>query len=178
MNSIDDVNTLIDAGRDPNLSQIIRNFPTGVGKKPVEQVILTHSHYDHAEMITQIRKEFNPLVYAYPSYQKADRYLTGGEFIKIADRICEIIYAPGHSNDSICIYSKQDGILFTGDLPLNVRDTNGTYQYDYIQVLETLVTKKINVIYPGHDAPIIVDAENMLRNSLDNARKTLRSKEK
>lgn len=169
-NSINDVNTLIDAGRDPNLIQAIKNTPTGVGKKPVEQVILTHCHYDHAEMIALIRKEYNPLVYAYPSYQKADRYFEGGEIIKVADRMCEIIYAPGHSNDSICIYCEQDGILFSGDLPLNVRDTSGTYQYDYIQVLETLTTKKINVIYPGHDAPI-TNANEMILNSLNNAKK-------
>ena len=91
-NTLDDVNTLIDAGRDPNLIHIIRNISTCVGKKPLEQVILTHSHYDHTGMITEIKKEFNPLLYAYLTYQKADIYLKGGEKIKIADRMCEMKY--------------------------------------------------------------------------------------
>jgi len=72
-NALDDVNTLIDAGRDPNLIHIIRNISTGVGKKPIDQIILTHSHYDHTGMITEIKKEFNPLLCAYLTYQKAEK---------------------------------------------------------------------------------------------------------
>ena len=46
-NSLSDVNTLFDVGRDPNILEILNNTSTGFGKKRVEQVVLTHSHYDH-----------------------------------------------------------------------------------------------------------------------------------
>ncbi|MEA1943993.1 MAG: MBL fold metallo-hydrolase, partial [Euryarchaeota archaeon] len=45
-NAIDDLNTLVDVGRDPSVIEKINNASTGVGKKRVEQVVLTHSHYD------------------------------------------------------------------------------------------------------------------------------------
>jgi glyoxylase-like metal-dependent hydrolase (beta-lactamase superfamily II) len=114
-------------------------------------------------------------LYAYLTYQKADIYLKGGEKIKIADRMCEIIHTPGHSNDSICIYCERDGILFSGDLPLNVRDVNGTYLDDYVRVLENLASKEISVIYPGHDNPITNNAKEMILNSLQNVRKAHQS---
>ena len=39
--AIDDVNTLIDVGNDPAILEQISLAPTGVGKKPIEQVIFT-----------------------------------------------------------------------------------------------------------------------------------------
>lgn len=171
-NAISDINTLIDAGRDPNIIPSIRQIPTGVGKKAVDLIILTHNHYDHAELVPILKKEFNPLVLAYLSYQNADEYLKGQEIIKVADRMCEIIHAPGHSNDSICLYFKEDKILFSGDFPINLIDTNGTYPDDYIDILDKLSNRQINTIYPGHGNPI-PDANKVIMRSLRNAKNGL-----
>ena len=46
--TVDDVNTLIDVGRDKSIIRKIENINTGLGKKKIDQVILTHSHSDHA----------------------------------------------------------------------------------------------------------------------------------
>ncbi|MBW1746511.1 MAG: MBL fold metallo-hydrolase, partial [Deltaproteobacteria bacterium] len=43
----DDVNALIDAGRDHSIIEKIKKLDTGVGKKKLEKVVLTHGHYDH-----------------------------------------------------------------------------------------------------------------------------------
>jgi len=170
-NAIDDVNTLIDVGRDPSVIQMIENQDTGVGKKRVAQVILTHSHYDHTFLLPRIRAAFKPIVCAYPSFREADRYLKDGEFVKIADRTFEIIYTPGHSHDSICIYCEQDRVLFSGDVNLNIKTSGGTFQDDYVQALERLSTKNIKTIYPGHGSPIIGNADEGIRRTLMNAKK-------
>ena len=73
-NALEDVNTLIDVGRDPSLVQMIKERYTGVGKKPIDQVILTHGHYDHTGMLDEVRAAFNPVVWAYKSFRQADRY--------------------------------------------------------------------------------------------------------
>ena len=46
-NALQDVNTLVDVGTDGYVLDEIATASTGVGKRPVERVILTHSHFDH-----------------------------------------------------------------------------------------------------------------------------------
>ena len=64
-NAIEDVNTLVDVGQDRGVLAKIANAPTGVGKTRVAQVILTHSHYDHAGMLGRVREEYHPICYAF-----------------------------------------------------------------------------------------------------------------
>ena len=60
--AIEDINTLIDVGADPSVIEKINQSPTGVGKKPVEQVIFTHSHFDHTALLPTIRAQYQPIV--------------------------------------------------------------------------------------------------------------------
>ena len=116
-NAIGDLNTLVDVGRDPSVIEKINNASTGVGKHRVEQVVLTHSHYDHASLLPQIKKTFNPEVYAYShSLEGVDHLLKDGDTLKLGDRIFEVIYTPGHSSDSICLYCEEERVLFAGDV--------------------------------------------------------------
>ena len=59
---LEDVNTLVDVGQDPAILASIDKAPTGVGKWPVEQVVLTHSHSDHCALLPQVRAVFHPRV--------------------------------------------------------------------------------------------------------------------
>lgn len=59
--AIDDVNTLIDVGNDPSIIERIATAPTGLGKRPVEQVIITHNHSDHTGILPLIRKLYSLL---------------------------------------------------------------------------------------------------------------------
>lgn len=166
-NAIDDVNTLIDVGRDPFVIEKINNASTGVGKHRVERVILTHSHYDHASLLPQIREMFNPVVYAFsPFLDGVDNLLKDGEMVKAGDRMFEIIYTPGHSNDSICIYCEEDHVLFAGDTAVIITSTNGSYDEDFISALERLCRRDIRSIYFGHGKPLFDNCNERIRASL------------
>ena len=76
-------------------------------------------------------------------------------FINIDDFNCEIIYTPGHKEDSISIYFKEQNIMFTGDFifksAIGRTDLPGG---DYNEMLKSLTKLKKydkNIkIYPGH----------------------------
>ena len=168
-NALDDVNTLIDTGRDIKIIDRIMEASTGVGKKRIEQVILTHSHYDHAGMVKEIKKSFNPRFYAFAdSLDDIDINLKGGEKLQIGDRMFDVLYTPGHSNDSICLYNADEKILFSGDTNLIVSSTDGTYEKNYVEVIKSIACLDIEKIFPGHGGPLVNECNRMIHGSLNN----------
>lgn len=172
-NAINDVNTLIDVGRDDSIIEKINNASTGVGKKRIEHVILTHSHYDHSSLLPRIKHEYNSLVYANSAVLGGvDVILKGGEIIKIGDRHFEVIHTPGHSADSICLYCEEERVLFSGDTPIIIINSDGTYEETFIEILSKIAMKNIDTIYFGHGNPLSYDCKKALQNSLNNIKKS------
>ncbi len=170
-NAMDDVNTLVDVGRDLGALEIIFEISTGVGKKPVEKVVLTHNHYDHTSMLQNVKTIFNPRVYAWSkSLEGVDRILKDGETIRMGDQYFEVIHTPGHSTDSICLYCPAEGVLFSGDTPVIIRSTDSTYEEDFIRAMEKLSRREVKAIYFGHGEPLLDGCGIALRKSLDNIR--------
>jgi len=170
-NTISDVNTLVDVGREPAIIPELLAASTGVGKKRVEQVILTHSHYDHVSLLPLIREMFGPRVYAASaSFPDVDVILHGGEHMKLGDCEFEVIASPGHSNDSVCLYCAEEGVLFAGDTPLVIRTAGGTYEPEFVAALETICSKDVRSIYFGHGPPLQERCNEVLKESLENTR--------
>lgn len=158
-NTLDDVNTLVDVGNDTNVISRIQKAPTGVGKKRIEKVVLTHSHFDHASMLLPICKEFNPVVYAFSrSIENIDHTLADGEKIRMGDRLFEVLHCPAHSSDSICLFNKEDGLMFSGDIGLNNVCYNDQQDSEMRELLIKLSAIGIHMIYPGHGNPFSLEA--------------------
>jgi len=170
-NSMKDVNALVDVGRDLSILEMILEMPTGVGKKQVEKVVLTHNHFDHTSMLGNVKTVFHPRVYAYSkSLEGVDRILKDGDTIILGDRYFEVIHTPGHSSDSICLFCAEDGVLFSGDSPVIIRSTDGRYEDDFIKAMEKLCRREVKSIYFGHGEPMLEGCSAALRRSLDNIR--------
>ena len=163
---LEDVNTLVDVGQDPAILAGIARAPTGVGKWPVEQVVLTHDHSDHCALLPQVRAAFHPKVLAFsPNIGGVDSLLRDGDSIKMGDQYFEVIHTPGHSSDSICLYNQADGVLFAGDTPLLISTTTGTYEADFLAALEKVCTRDVRTIYFGHGPPLTERCNERLRQS-------------
>lgn len=172
-NALDDQNTLIDVGRDPSIIEKIQNARTGVGKRKLDQVILTHSHYDHAMLIPEIKEVFSPRTYAFSQSQKnIDIILRGQETLRIGDRLFEVIHTPGHTQDSICLYCEEDGVLFVGDTPVIIRVPGSTYDEGFVQAMLYIATKDVREIYFGHGRPMLEYCNSAIQNSIANLRKS------
>jgi glyoxylase-like metal-dependent hydrolase (beta-lactamase superfamily II) len=169
---VDDVNALIDVGRDPMIIDKIKELDTGVGKKRVEKVLLTHGHYDHAALLPHINDEFAPEVYSFHPFEGVSHSLRDGQTLRLADRLFEVIYTPSHTNDSICLYCPEEGVLFSGDAPLMITARDASYHEDFVSALERIARRDIRAIYPGHGSPITERAKHLIYMSLDNLRKS------
>lgn len=171
-NAIEDINTLIDVGRDPAVIEKINVASTGIGKKRIEQVALTHSHYDHASLLPVIREEYSPKVYAFSrSLDGVDCLLKDGDILKMGDREFEVIYSPGHSNDSICLFCEEDKVLFVGDSPVVGLEDSGSHESGFVKALEKICRRDVRSIYYGHGNPLFDHCNRRIRESLKKARK-------
>jgi glyoxylase-like metal-dependent hydrolase (beta-lactamase superfamily II) len=154
-NGIEDVNTLIDVGCDHSIIPMIDIINTGLGKKKIDQVIITHSHSDHSGLLPVIKEVYKPVVYAFnPHLPGVDRILHDGDFIKIGEKQFEIYHITSHSFDSVCLYNEADGILFAGDTTFPIEFENKKLEEENKQVLLRLCGKKVTRIYYGHGAMI------------------------
>lgn len=171
-NLLGDVNTLIDPGTDGSVIEQIETLSTGCGKIPVEQVILTHNHFDHAGGVEAIKQRYGARVYAWTEGKHVDELLHDGQIITAGDDQLQVLHTPGHSSDSICLYNHTHRVLFSGDTQLRVRSSEGGYPAEYIEALRRLSTFKINTVYSGHDEPIVQNAEGIIRETLQNVRKS------
>lgn len=169
-NAMDDISTLIDVGNDPTVIERIQSTPTGVGKRTVDQVIITHGHFDHTELLEEVRAQFDPIVYAFSPYLTPDVLLADGQHLRCGDREFEVIYTPGHSDDSICLYCQTDGILFVGDTPVVIRSDDSSYEDRFVWALERIAQKDVRTIFFGHGSPLTENANAVLAESLRNVK--------
>ncbi|OGU17361.1 MAG: MBL fold metallo-hydrolase [Geobacteraceae bacterium GWC2_53_11] len=163
-----DVNTLIDPGTDGSVIDQIGLLSTGCGKVPVEQIILTHNHFDHAAGVDIFKHRYGTRVYAWSEGKDVDELLHDGQIIKAGDDLLQVLHTPGHSSDSICLYSKAHRILFSGDTQVRIHVAGGTYAPEYVETLKRLSTLRISTIYSGHDQPIVSNAEEIIQETLRN----------
>jgi glyoxylase-like metal-dependent hydrolase (beta-lactamase superfamily II) len=169
-NTIDDVNTLVDVGADISVIDDLDEIYTGVGKKKIDQVILTHAHSDHTAILPMIRERYQPVVCAYSVFSDGiDRILRDGEMIRMGEHWFEVIHMPGHTEDSILLFDKNSGALFVGDSPVIIRAPGGSYQERFISALKRLCRRNVRTIYFGHGEPQHDNALETLRHSLQNA---------
>lgn len=169
-NQLDAVNTLIDPGTDGYVLSEIEKIYTGCGKVAVEQVLLTHNHFDHAAAASLFRQKYGARVYGWVDGPGVDNLLKEGQLLKAGDDYLEVIHTPGHSSDSVAFYCQSQKLLFSGDTQLRIRTTGGKYTRDYVDTLLKLAQREIKLIYPGHDEPFDKDVRSILLNTLQNVR--------
>jgi glyoxylase-like metal-dependent hydrolase (beta-lactamase superfamily II) len=163
---LEDVNTLVDVGQDPAILKSIERAPTGVGKWPVEQVVLTHCHSDHTALLPQVRAAFHPKVFAFsPNPGVVHCLLSDGDVLRMGDAYFDVIHMPGHSSDSVCFHNRTEGVLFVGDSPVLNGSATATYEAGFLAAMEKLCCLDVRQIYFGHGAPLMERCNERLRES-------------
>ncbi len=119
-------------------------------------IIDTHTHADHFSLAAVLKKEFNASVLMYEKAISgvATQRLRDNDEITLGSEKIKAIYAPGHTDDTVNLYTGKH--LFTADVLLigSVGRTdfqNGSPEsmFDTLQRLKKLPDETI--VYPGHD---------------------------
>lgn len=162
------MNTIIDIGRDNVIFEKFDGLSKGLGKKLIDQIILTHNHYDHTSLLETVKDIYSPKVYAFSPYLKGvDILVKSGESILIGDRYFEVIHTPGHTQDSICLYCSENGYLFVGDTPVILKSSNWSFEESYVRSMEYLCKKNVSNIFFGHGPPMENGCNERLSKTLD-----------
>jgi glyoxylase-like metal-dependent hydrolase (beta-lactamase superfamily II) len=172
-----DRNTLIDAGSSnlANLAHFMHEMTImskGIGKMAVEQVVITHEHFDHAGGFAGIDRQFAPLTYAWIPQGSRRGEARDGARIRVGDQEAVLLHTPGHSEDSMCVFLPESGTLFSGDTVFRITDNLGSYPRSYVSYLERLAALDIRAVYPGRGSPILSGALSFIRDCSDNVRRS------
>lgn len=112
--------------------------------KKVDGVIITHNHFDHIGALDQFDRK---IVYDYHNLHEGINTIGNFTF--------EVIYTPGHKEDSLSIYFDSSKCIFVGDFifknTIGRTDLPGGNMNDMLNSI--VKTNRFNnsiVIYPGH----------------------------
>ncbi len=86
--------------------------------------------------------------------------LHDGDVVDLGNRKLEVIHTPGHSDDSVMLLDRANGIIFTGDTyyPAPLYAHTGTSNLKvYAETMAKVATlaPELKYIYPSHNEPIV-----------------------
>ena len=140
---------------DPSYSpELIYDFAKGNNYK-IGYIFVTHDHYDHTNGNDEIMKltGIRPLLFDDKDPETGIHITDGAEFA-LGNLKIKILYTPGHTNDSICVYIGD--AVFTGDT-LFVGKVGGTdfgaqARVEYDSLHKKLMTLPDSTrVFPGHN---------------------------
>lgn len=143
------------------------------GHGPVEQVLLTHRHPDHAAGARRFAELVGAPVHAVdPEHWLGSEGLAEGDVIAAAGLEIRVLATPGHTSDSLCFVLDGDAqpCVLTGDTVLGRGTTVIAHPdgrlVDYLESLRRLARLPDGVtVLPGH-GPELPDAGEIARDYL------------
>ena len=174
---------IIDTGTGFYNRKLVEEIEEYVNIEDIDYIILTHEHFDHcggakklkelsdasifihekgAEVLEKGEQWSSTLFNARQPVVKVEQKLKEGDRIYLGDAVLEVIYTPGHSEGSICLYERNTSSLFSGDTVFAHGGVGRTdfYGGNFIQLtksIKKLLKLPVKNLYPGHGDYVIED---------------------
>jgi glyoxylase-like metal-dependent hydrolase (beta-lactamase superfamily II) len=144
-----------------------------VGEREVVAVICTHAHPDHVAAAFGAAERDEAPIALHPRDlslwrdthdEEPDIEMADGGIFEVADVSLEVIFSPGHSPGSVCLYCEELGVVFSGDTLLASGPAPYCGEYpDFPRQLtaigEYLLTLPADTrVLPGHGEETTVEA--------------------
>ena len=127
-----------------------------INNREVLGVIITHYHYDHIGALDLIINEYKVKVY--------DNNTLNEGINKIGPFTFEMLKTPGHKEDLISIYFKEEKVMFVGDFifkgTIGRTDLEGSNPSDMQKSIMKIKKYPLDtIIYPGHGVKTTLEYE-------------------
>ena len=152
----------------------------------VKYLVLTHAHFDHADYIEKYKLTFpearvvahesevavmtdfeanvslyfgTPKNYGYP-----DKAVKEGDIIALGSAEYRVLHTPGHTPGSICLYSREQRLMLTGDTLFEAGRGRCDLKYgsenDMARSLKRLLAMDGDIVFlPGHGGASTIGRE-------------------
>ena len=163
-------------------------------KIPPSYIILTHSHFDHVGALDALHKLYPKVIIASSEYSELSTqgikeqaktllgiYYNSTCYNQDSFEIPEpnlrlkdgqqlgpfkILYTPGHTMDSLCLYSAEDSVLFSGDTlfcgSYGRTDLGGSIEDIKESLTRLLKLPPQTTVLPGHGEATTIEEEQQL----------------
>ena len=170
------VPTLIDAGTGE--PQHLEALERALGGARLAQVLVTHSHVDHASGVIAIAERMPHVRFLKMPWPEEDvawrvrwHPLTDGEVVAAGDSALAAIHTPGHSPDHLCFWHQDSRQLFCGDLAWKgstvvIPSSHGGDVAAYLASLERILHFLPQTMLPAH-GPVIDRPMELLREYIE-----------
>ena len=121
-----------------------------VGHRTVNQVLVTHTHSDHAPLANPLARDLGVPAVGYaagPNFDPEIRLLDGARF-EVGTVEVQVVHTPGHADDHLCF--RAGNVLFTGDHIMGGSSVMVEKMGPYLYSLEKLKGSGLEKLYPGH----------------------------
>jgi hydroxyacylglutathione hydrolase len=154
----------------------------------VKQIVVTHAHIDHIASAATLKEITGaPVIYskadlpqlgimgeqaawlgvATPEVKPPDHSPADGEMVKVRGVEASVIYTPGHTEGSLCLYMPSEGLLLAGDTLF----AGGVGRTDFpggntAKLMESLKERLMplpdaTVVVPGHGPETTIGIERV-----------------
>lgn len=157
----------------------------------IEQILLTHSHWDHTAEVYKLKKMLDdvpvsvhtldagnledpgsdkmPILFTLKGV-KPDHLLEDKELLKIGNLRIQVIHTPGHTPGGICFYFPDDHVLVSGDTLFRGTIGNLSFPTGEPDLMWDSLKKLAGLpgdtkVYPGHGDPTTIAEEKWIKNA-------------
>jgi len=190
--------TIIDCGTGLHNQYVEEKIRKILDPVKVKQIILTHEHFDHCGGVRKIHEltektakifaheyavgkiengesDFASMLGGKMPKMPVDVKIKEGDCLNIGDEEFSVLNTPGHTPGCICLYSKFNKTLFSGDTVFS-HGSFGRYDFpggDASQLkksIERLAKLDVKNLYPGHESIVEGDGKAHLLKTLENVK--------